>query len=375
MQRVRLRRAQERTALALALALHGASLLALWLWAHQRRALTLVPPAAPQASESELAVELQAAEPRAAPVADRESSALTSLSQASRAPNPNRAGRALATELAPPSDPASAEPPSAAHTAETAPPRVVDLGLGPDAWRGWLPQTAASGPRAVALGPRERGHARRASSTGGLQEGLEARDRALGLGTSGPVVSALYRASHDPIAPETGTAHFRVTVLKSGEVEVSLNDASDHLPAWRAVAGKAEAALRKSPPRIPEPRAGARMLIEITAEEAFPNGVKQKETHGPRLEVQGPRFRATSDAQANLKDLNPLAGQSGEPLAMTKANVDLPGVFVAGTGKVCGYRLGLTPLGPLLQGGCDLANLGAKPQRMVHTHVSEETLF
>jgi hypothetical protein len=29
----------------------------------------------------------------------------------------------------------------------------------------------------------------------------------------------------------------------------------------------------------------------------------------------------------------------------------------------------------LLQGGCDLSNLGVKVQRMVHTQVREETLF
>jgi hypothetical protein len=216
---------------------------------------------------------------------------------------------------------------------------------------------------------------RPASSTGGLQEGLEEHDRQVGLGASGPVIGALYRAAHSPVAPEVGVAHFRVTVLKSGSVEVSLSDATDQLPAWRAVASKAAEELRRAPPRIADPRTGARMVIEISAEEVFPNGVKQKELYGPRVEVKAPRFRSVAAAQAKLKDLNPLAGESGERLAETKANVDLPGVFVGGKGKVCGYRAGITPLGPLLQGGCDIANLGAKPQRMIHTLVRDETLF
>lgn len=157
---------------------------------------------------------------------------------------------------------------------------------------------------------------------------------------------------------------------------VALNDATDQqLPAWQAVAAKAAEALKRTPPRIPKPRAGARMLIEISAEQLFPNGVRPKDLHGPRLETQAPRFRSVAAAQANLKDLNPVAGQTGVPVAEMKANVDLPGVFVAGKGKVCAYRVGVTPLGPLLQGGCDLVNLGAKAQRMVHTRVREEALF
>jgi hypothetical protein len=48
---------------------------------------------------------------------------------------------------------------------------------------------------------------------------------------------------------------------------------------------------------------------------------------------------------------------------------------VAGRGKVCGYRLGVTPLGPLLQGGCDFAGAGSKPQRIVRATTHDEVLF
>jgi hypothetical protein len=88
-----------------------------------------------------------------------------------------------------------------------------------------------------------------------------------------------------------------------------------------------------------------------------------------------PRLRSVESARVELEDKNPVAGRSEKPLAESKVNVELPGIYVAGRGKVCSYRLGVTPLGPLLQGGCDLANVGAKPQRMVRTQVREETFF
>jgi hypothetical protein len=59
----------------------------------------------------------------------------------------------------------------------------------------------------------------------------------------------------------------------------------------------------------------------------------------------------------------------------TVAITELPGIYIAQTGRVCGYRIGLSVLGPVLMGGCDLSKLGAKPQRMVHTRVTEEAAF
>jgi hypothetical protein len=364
---------RERTALSLACALHAAAFLALWCWAlshgHWRQSyprrldereieldLESPTPAMQPATSGTAAVLFRHVSPQRLHVGDR-------LNRSDTADRDARVENGSVPE-------SSLQQPDASR----APARSVDLGLGADAWRMWV---RSSGFERDSLGhtPAAERAPRPASSTGGLQEGLEEHDRQVGLGASGPVVGALYRAAHGPVAPEVGVAHFRVTVLKSGSLEVSLSDATDQLPAWRAVASKAAEELRRAPPRIADPRTGARMVIEITAQEVFPNGVKQKELYGPRVEVKAPRFRSVAAAQANLKDLNPLAGESGERLAETKANVDLPGVFVGGKGKVCGYRAGITPLGPLLQGGCDIANLGAKPQRMVHTLVREETLF
>jgi len=257
----------------------------------------------------------------------------------------------------------------------------IDLGLRPDGWQRWLGSTLPDrSSQASSTRPRGSDHhplfrASPKSTTGGLQEGLEAEDRARGLGPSGPVISALYHAAHSSAAPETGVARFQVTVLDTGSVEVTLREASDHYDGWRAVATAAADALRRVPPRIPKARSGMRLTLEITAEEIMPSGTKTKQLYGPRIEVAPPRFRATADAQADLKNRNPVAGEDKQLAAGTHANVDLPGVYLAERGKVCGYRIGLSLLGPTLNGGCDLSNLGARPQRMVHTRVLDEVLF
>ena len=253
----------------------------------------------------------------------------------------------------------------------------VDLGLGSDGWQRWLPATRVEAPvpspqRSVGR-PLFRMPA--PSSNGGLREGLEAHDRALGLGGAGTVVNALFNAAHGALAPATGLARFQVTVLKSGAVEVSLRDATHELSGWRAVAGEAASRLRKAPPSIALERKGVRWLIEIAAENVLPNGVKQKQLSAPHGEVRLPRLRSITEAQKALKDLNPVAGQNGVPTSGSPAISDLPGVFLAQQGTVCGYRIGLSLLGPMLQGGCDPSNIGAKPQRMVHTRVAEETPF
>jgi len=362
--------ARERRALSLACALHAAAFLALWYRALTHHELR---PVRTARVEDEIELDLEVlTRPTPPPPAPGIG---TAISRATPERHWNRAHTQVPDGDTPAEDTDVPESNAQPLAAPKAPAHPVDLGLGADGWRTWVRSPTASAPTEEGKTSTER-TPRPASSTGGLQEGLEAHDRDVGLGASGPVISALYRAAHNPIAPETGVAHFRITVLKSGAVEVSLSDATDQLPAWRAVATKAAEALKRTPPRIPDPRSGVRMLIEISVEEIFPNGVKQKELYGPRLEVKAPRFRSTAAAQANLKNLNPLAGEPGmEPLGNAKANVDLPGVFVGGKGKVCSYRAGVTPLGPVLQGGCDIANLGAKPQRMVHTLVREETLF
>lgn len=290
------------------------------------------------------------------------------------APTPSRADTGTAeSEAEAPLAAVEGNASGEASPGEVMPPSApIDLGLGPEGWQRWVSREPAPGAPAPRSGRYRVFHAPPVSSTGGLQEGLEERDRKLGLGPSGRVVTAFHRAAHDKVAPELGNASFQVTVLSSGKVEVTLDQASGADDKWRAVALRAAQELGRAPPRIPPPRQGVRMLVEVTAEELFPNGLPATERHGLRLEPVPLRLRSTDEAKAEIEDRNPTAGTqaAGPPL-----NLEVPGVYLSARGKVCGYRVGVTPLGPLLQGGCDLSNLGAKPERRVRARVREEALF
>lgn len=276
-----------------------------------------------------------------------------------------------------------AEPETIAEPSDATAPRPtqpIDLGIGPDAWATWAraqpsPTETTDEPSA----PSKRRPLVRAptpSKTGGVQEGLEASDHERGLGPSGRVITALYQATHSDVAPQLGVAHFSVTVLRSGEVQVSLNSANKESEKWRAVAERAALALRKAPPRIPSSRAGVRLTLDVTAEETFPNGVKPTELHGPRLEADSLEFKSSEEAQAELEAQNPVTATSRHPPSTQLPPIKkVPGVYVSGRGKVCSYRLGLSLAGPMLQGGCDPSNAGTKAQRMVRVAVQDQSFF
>ncbi len=365
---------RERAALGLALLVHAA----LWLGVRtlgtpaERRA---PPPTSAHLDEIELDWSEPASEPRASPPA-----VTGSMTPGAAEPRrPAGTERPRATTLAPPpaivalgeASPPDVEPapsPDAVASAEG----PIDLGLGPDGWQRWVTPQRPATPRAAPERRVPLVRAPPASTTGGLQEGLEARDQKLGLGPAGRVASALYEAAHHDAAPVTGVARFNVTVLRSGAVEVSLGSASN--AGWRVVAERAAEALRKAPPRIPPPRDGYRLTLKITAEETLPNGTRRKDLHGPKLEVDLPRLRSLADEQKELELKNPTLGVGAEQQEIRGSPIvaELPGVYVTERGRVCSYRLGLSPLGPIFQGGCDV---GAKLQRIVRTEVEKQSAF
>jgi hypothetical protein len=370
-----------RVALALASVLHALALVSLYGWIRTLRPDMSMRHNGVTAIEVDL-LALSEAEPK---------SEAAALRPTLSAPSPQSAAKLAGATAHPPAGERegdtdhdyaatpelTAEADDAEPTGDVAPDRAIDLGLGPDGWRKWalLGQGDAPPPSKRKRSKVQPFRAPPASTTGGLLEGLEAQDRKLGLGPSGPVIGALYRAAHSPVAPQTGVARFEVTVLKSGSVQVSLVGASGDAVAWSSVGTLAAEAIRKAPPRIPEPRTGTRVVIAITAEEAFPNGTKRTELSAPHLEAVAPALRSTADAQDKLKELNPVTGDTGAPVTGQTAIVEVPGVFLAGRGKVCSYRLGITPFGPMLAGGCDLANAGSKAQRMVRTQIEEQAMF
>jgi hypothetical protein len=250
--------------------------------------------------------------------------------------------------------------------------RRVDLGISEGDWSRYVDPSA---PAAEPSAPRAERAPRPASSTGGLAEALEANDQRIGLGAAGPVLTAAHEAGHSERAPAIGTATFSVTVLRTGAIQVDLTGASSNVAAWRKVADDMAAAIRRKPPRIANGRNGVRLGIEIVAQERWPNGAIAR-SEGPSLSLSLGAIRSTGESQEDLARRNPAAvpppGSPAEqkPLA---ANVEMPGVYLKGRGKVCGYQLGITPFGPSLSGGCDPSNIGARASRVVSAKVTEQT--
>jgi hypothetical protein len=266
--------------------------------------------------------------------------------------------------------------------------KPIDLGLGDDGWQRWVsPPKAGEAPTAERRTPRKNRfqlfRAKPASTTGGLQEGLEESDLALGLGPHGRVLSALHEAAQGGAAPDSGVARFEVTVHRTGTVAVTLAGASSHGEQWRKVATHIARDLRAAPPRIPPPRDGLRLVVELVAERTLPNGTKASELETPHLDVPPPKFQSTEEGIEQTKRENPTVhNPTPDDLAV---KLDTPGVYVAEKGTVCSYKFGVGSIspgyrlgaaaGPTAMGSCDPSHLGATPQRMVRTRVVEQSMF
>jgi hypothetical protein len=191
------------------------------------------------------------------------------------------------------------------------------------------------------------------------------------------VRSAALDAAHTDVAPALGRAIFAVTVLSTGMVQVRLEVSSSEAEAWQKVGASIEAALQRKPPSISSARQGVRMTVEVLAEERWPNGAPAR-WQGPTLVAIPPKFRAVDEAKEALARRNPLAVEpstapfNGLPVQL---QVELPGVFLQGHGKVCSYLVGVTPFGLGLSGACDPSNIGTKPIRVVATRVLSETML
>ncbi|HKQ68218.1 MAG TPA: hypothetical protein VJT73_02715, partial [Polyangiaceae bacterium] len=266
-------------------------------------------------------------------------------------------------------DPRATEPGSSSKSAG----EVVDLHIAEGDWSHWVDPTA---PVARA-GPGARRSVAPVSTTGGLAEALAVHDQEVGLGPAGAVLSAARDAAHSDVAPAISTANLSVTLLATGEAIVALTGATSHGEAWKQVATHMERALKKRPARIAGEHAGLRIDLEIAAEERWPNGARVK-SEGPYLALSGGSIAATDEAKEGLARRNLAAlPPPGSPVEKPSQalNVDLPGLWLKGRGKVCEYQVGLTPLGLALTGGCDPSNIGAPPARVVSTRVLRQTLF
>jgi hypothetical protein len=337
-------------------------------------------------SEFDLDLDLERLQPETAlpvtiPNAERPSERAVPLERPVEA---RRASRILDTQTQPAAS-ASVEgddtvDPSSGHGAATGSEheqreRPIDLGIAAGDWARWTPQPTE--PRATQPAGSERGAAP-ASSTGGLAEELDAKDRELGLGPAGAMLSAAHEAARGPTAPASGTATFSITLAGNGETEVELLRASTHFSAWRSVAEALAAAIKRKPPRRKEGTGGVRTVIEINAEERLPNGSLAR-TEDAKVAVAGPPVRSTTETYRDTRERNPFVDSplsSPTDKAQIALNWDQLGVWAKGRGKVCSYQGGVTAQGQLkTSGSCDFANIGARPVRVVHAKVISQTVL
>jgi hypothetical protein len=376
MERARVRWVAAR---ALAIAIHAVVLGLLPLLGATGRRVAAVPVAPPSAAElvevelaqspesgDEARPELAAREVRGVP-ARRSTSGVASEKTPAPSSGASTGDEPAPTEGAPYTlDPRAREAPR------------VNLAIGEGDWSRWaLAEGAPPTSTEERATPSRVRPPRPASTTGGLAEALEAHDREVGLGPAGSVLTAARDAAHTEIAPQLGRAVFGITVLSSGHVQVELMRASGEVAAWKNVGATMQAALARKPPAIPGARNGVLLELELTAQERWPNGAAAK-SEGPTLAVTPPKFQGVDEAHEDLARRNPLAvdpvptPNDRPPLRL---NVDLPGVFLKGRGKVCGYQIGITPFGLGFSGGCDPSNIGAKPIRVVSTRILRETML
>ncbi|HEY1696286.1 MAG TPA: hypothetical protein VGG39_29175 [Polyangiaceae bacterium] len=193
------------------------------------------------------------------------------------------------------------------------------------------------------------------SPTGGLAEGLDAHDSAIGLGRGGPVLSALEVAANDEGTAQ-GNATFDVSIDAAGRVSVSLVNASTSADAWSRVGQAMRSAIDASHVRLPPGANGWHVVARVDAKVQYPNGRQPKDL-GTRVEADGLALGT-----------NPRRATVGDPPIVFKK---MPGITLAHSGKVCSVRIHLG-LGPPIAGGCDPSNIGAHETRVVTTRVVSE---
>lgn len=166
-----------------------------------------------------------------------------------------------------PAAPAPGELPSPGSAKPApAPRRPVNLGLGGDIY--WMMKD-----QHVRRPERSRPRRSGPRTAGGLAEGLEARDRAKGLGRGGPVANAA-REVANRVGPQQGHATFVVETDPHGRVRsVQLVGVSADLELWNKVARGLRAALeRRAALRVPPGAHGLRVGVLVEARVQLPSG-------------------------------------------------------------------------------------------------------
>ena len=183
-----------------------------------------------------------------------------------------------------------------------------------------------------------------------LRDPLWERDKSLGLGADGPVITALESSAQASTAPVNGKAVFDVVVGSDGMV-ASLTVSEGGI-AWSGVARDALAAVRGKKARVPgSAKNGIAMKIEIESRVLLPSG------HSPTtaLDIAGIPITKGDDKSTKVSILKPQILMV--PLdAEGKVQIPMANFTIIGTNG-------------------DPADIGARPRRVIHAKVIREEML
>jgi hypothetical protein len=193
--------------------------------------------------------------------------------------------------------------------------------------------------------------ARTGSRSGGLTEGLDASDRAKGLGRGGPVLSAVEDAAHSADAPEEGMADYEVVVRRTGPIEVYLLGARADRDEWDRITPAIREGVSSRHVFIPDGASGMRFVVHVDAAMRFADGKR-------RADLGNKTFASTGWSGKNEPGLS---------------SPGVPMVGVVHTGKVCSIGAAVAPGMVVLGGACSVENIGTPAVRVVHGRVVSES--
>jgi hypothetical protein len=239
-------------------------------------------------------------------------------------PDPGLEARAAATAVN--HEPAVEEPSAHPEPAKSAEPwsfpaaRPIDLDVG-SYWKRVATEGSAAAPGSDHPPTNE-------GISSALRQALADRDRDIGLGRSGPLISAAHDAASSRIAPDVGSATLEIDSDPEGRIVATRVLAADDVTAWSGVAREIARVMSAKRVRVPPGARGVRARLRIVIERALPSGDKVA-THAGALPD------------------------------------DVPGSDPVCTGEGAARRCTAgMPLGTSVT-GADVANLGAKASRIV----------
>jgi hypothetical protein len=244
-----------------------------------------------------------------------------------------------------PDDPNEAASPAPATVGDgvvTLPGRPTELGLGAAGQNPFLPKSEAE----VTLAETKR------SVDRAMKDPAREREMSLGLGPEGPVLTALAEATSRSTAPVRGKAVFVATADENGVYQIELRDADGSRAGWDDARTIALAALKGRKLRLPPGSTRAVMRIEVKSDWKLPSG------HDPNPEISLfhiPLKKGETKESAKVSILDPIPKVRMQDVWIDKnTRIAVPSVQL-----------------DLFHTNMDPTDIGAKPRRVVHSHLMD----